>query len=460
MVRLRADKVAPMEPTEAGTEHGVSFGEAARFWIKLGFINFGGPAGQISLMHEELVERRRWISQGRFLHALNFCMLLPGPEAQQLAIYIGWLLHKVRGGILAGVAFILPAFFLIWGLSWTYAAHGDVPVIQGLFAGLQAAVVGIVAVAVVRIGEKALTSPARIAIAAGAFVALFVGHVLFPVIIVVAAAIGLTGVAGGSPPAADDPQGDVALPDHAALPPHTQPSTRRALVTLAVGLAVWIVPLWLLVSRAWVPPVLGQQAVFFSKAALVTFGGAYAVLSYINQAAIAFGWVTAGEVATGLGLAESTPGPLIMVTEFVGFLGAYQNPGTMSPAAAGALGALVVTWATFAPCFLWIFLGGPYVEVLRANRRLASALAAVTAAVVGIVLNLAVTLAFTTLFERLRGVEVFGNVVLVPAPGTLDVFATLIAVASAIALWRFKVHVLWVVGVAAALGIARAVLGA
>jgi chromate transporter len=449
-----------MEAPRAGADHGVSFREAALFWIKLGFINFGGPAGQISLMHEELVERRRWISEGRFLHALNFCMLLPGPEAQQLAIYVGWLLHKVRGGLLAGIAFILPAFFLIWGLSWTYAAHGDVAVIEGLFFGLQAAVVGIVAVAVVRIGRKTLTSSARAAIAAGAFLALFVGHVAFPIIIVVAGAIGLTGVAGGAAPASADADDDVALSDTAVLPPHTRPSTRRAIVTLAVGLTVWIVPLAIVVNLAWAPPVLGQQAVFFSKAALVTFGGAYAVLSYINQAAIAYGWVSAGEVAAGLGLAESTPGPLIMVTEFVGFLGAYQNPGALPPAVAGALGAIVVTWATFAPCFLWIFLGGPYVEVLRANRRLASALAAVTSAVVGIVLNLAVTLAFTTLFDQLRPVEVLGRTIALPVPSSIDAFATVVAVASGIALWRFRVHVLWVVGVAAALGVVRALLAA
>src|SRR5215213_488446 len=250
-----------MEAPRTSADHGVSFREAARFWIKLGFINFGGPAGQISLMHEELVERRRWISEGRFLHALNFCMLLPGPEAQQLAIYVGWLLHKVRGGLLAGIAFILPAFFIIWGLSWTYAAHGDVPVIAGLFEGLQAAVVGIVAVAVVRIGRKTLTTPARVAIAAAAFLALFVGHVAFPVIILVAGAVGLTGVAGGAPPAAADTDADVALSDTAALPPHTRPSARRAVGTLCVGLVVWLVPLALLVRAPWAPPVLGQQAV-------------------------------------------------------------------------------------------------------------------------------------------------------------------------------------------------------
>ena len=446
------------DPEVAAPAHAVSFREAAGFWIKLGFINFGGPAGQIALMHEELVERRRWITEGRFLHALNYCMLLPGPEAQQLAIYVGWLLHKVRGGLLAGIAFILPAFFLIWGLSWTYAAHGDVAVVNGLFLGLQAAVVGIVAHAVIRIGKKALRTRAMVVVAGASFLAIFVFHLTFPVIILGAGLIGAAGLLGSTPAPAEGDDADVALRDDAAMPPHTQPSARRAMKALVVGLVVWIVPLVLLTRASWAPPVLSEQAVFFSKAALVTFGGAYAVLAYINVAAISYGWLLPGQMATGLGLAESTPGPLIMVTEFIGFMGAYQQPGTLSPAVAGALGALVVTWATFAPCFLWIFLGAPYVEVLRGNRRLASALSGVTAAVVGVVLNLALVLGIHTLFDQVRAVEVFGNVVPVPVWSSVDVFALVIAVASFVAMWRFKVHVLWVVGVAAALGIARALV--
>ena len=444
------------DPEVAAPAHAVSFREAAGFWIKLGFVNFGGPAGQIALMHEELVERRRWITEGRFLHALNYCMLLPGPEAQQLAIYVGWLLHKVRGGLLAGIAFILPAFFLIWGLSWTYAAHGDVAVVNGLFLGLQAAVVGIVAHAVIRIGKKALRTRAMVVVAGASFLAIFVFHLTFPVIILGAGLIGAAGLLGSTPAPAEGDDADVALRDDAAMPPHTQPSARRAVKALVVGLVVWIVPLVLLTRASWAPPVLSEQALFFSKAALVTFGGAYAVLAYINVAAISYGWLLPGQMATGLGLAESTPGPLIMVTEFIGFMGAYQQPGTLSPAVAGALGALVVTWATFAPCFLWIFLGAPYVEVLRGNRRLASALSGVTAAVVGVVLNLALVLGIHTLFDQVRAVEVFGNTVPVPVWSSVDVFASVIAVASFVAMWRFKVHVLWVVGVAAALGIARA----
>jgi chromate transporter len=447
------------DPEVTASAHAVSFREAASFWIKLGFINFGGPAGQIALMHEELVERRRWITEGRFLHALNYCMLLPGPEAQQLAIYVGWLLHKVRGGLLAGIAFILPAFFLIWGLSWTYAAHGDVAVVEGLFLGLQAAVVGIVAHAVIRIGNKALRTRAMVVVAGASFLAIFVFHLTFPVIILGAGLIGAAGLLGSTPAPAEGDDADVALRDDAAMPPHTQPSVRRAVTALSVGLVVWIVPLVLITRASWAPPVLSEQAVFFSKAALVTFGGAYAVLAYINIAAISYGWLLPGQMATGLGLAESTPGPLIMVTEFVGFMGAYQQPGTLSPAAAGALGALVVTWATFAPCFLWIFLGAPYVEVLRGNRRLASALSGVTAAVVGVVLNLALVLGINTLFDQVRAVEVLGNAIPVPVWSSVDVFALVIAVASFVAMWRFKVHVLWVVGVAAGVGIVRAVVG-
>jgi chromate transporter len=444
------------EPTVRA--HDVSFREAAAFWIKLGFINFGGPAGQISVMHQELVERRRWISEGRFLHALNYCMLLPGPEAQQLAIYIGWLLHKVRGGLLAGIAFILPAFFLIWGLSWGYAAHGDVPAVEGLFFGLQAAVVGIIAVAVIRIGSTALRGRPMVVVAAVSFVAIFVLHVSFPLIILGAGLIGATGVLGSTPPPAATDETDIALRDDAPMPSHTQPSARRAALVLIVGLVAWIVPLVVIVRAPWAPDVLSQQAAFFSKAALVTFGGAYAVLAYINQAAVGYGWLLPGQMASGLGLAESTPGPLIMVTEFVGFLGAYQHPGSLSPAVAGALGALVVTWATFAPCFLWIFLGAPYVEVLRHNARLASALSAVTAAIVGVILNLALVFGIRTLFEQVRAIDILGNLVPVPAWSSIDLFAIAIAAASFVAMWRFKVHVLWVVGVAAALGVARAIL--
>ena len=440
-----------MSEAASGTGQQVSFGEAARFWIKLGFINFGGPAGQISVMHEELVERRGWIGEARFMHALSYCTLLPGPEAQQLAIYIGWLLHKARGGILAGVAFILPAFFLIGALSWVYAAHGSVPAIQGVFDGLQAAVVGIVAAAMIRIASRALGSPGKVAVAVAAFLALLIGHVAFPIIIVVAGVIGATGALGSTAGSA----GDTA---EEPLPAHAQPSVGRAVRALVVGLVVWIVPLILITNASWAPDVLSQEAVFFSKAALVTFGGAYAVLAYLNAAAVSFGWLAPGQMAAGLGLAESTPGPLIMVTEFVGFLAAYQHPGALSPTMAGALGALVATWATFAPCFLWIFLGAPYVEVLRRDPRLTGALSAVTAAVVGVIANLAVVFGVHALFDETRDVIVLGGEVSVPVLSSVDVVSVAIAVGAFIAIWRFRVHVLWVVGIAAAAGVARALL--
>jgi chromate transporter len=444
-------------------DHEVSFAEAARFWVKLGFINFGGPTGQIAIMHEELVERRRWVSNRRFLHALNYCMLLPGPEAQQLAVYIGWLLHKVKGGLVAGIAFILPAFFLILGLSWTYAVHGDVPAIAGVFSGLQAAVVGIIASAVIRIGGKALRNRVMVGIAGAAFVSIFFLHVPFPFIIIGAGLIGLIG--GRVRPdtfALSEALGDAAptaIKDHGPAAAHTTTTGRRSLRVLGVGLAVWIVPLIAVSFARGSPPLIRDEALFFSQAAMVTFGGAYAVLAYINQAAVQqFGWLLPAQMVTGLGLAESTPGPLIMVTEFVGFLAAYRNPGGLEPALAGVIGATVTTWATFAPCFLWIFLGAPYIERLRGNRSLTTALSAITAAVVGVVLSLAVTFAISTLFDRVRNTEFLGGIVPVPSVGSIDAFAALIAGASFIILWRFKVNILWVVGASALAGIARVLL--
>jgi chromate transporter len=442
------------EPREPSVRD-VPFRTAARFWITLGFINFGGPTGQIAIMHEELVDRLRWIDEDHFLHALNYCVLLPGPEAQQLAIYVGWLLHKVKGGLVAGIGFIAPAFFLMLALSWTYAAHGDVRAVGGVFEGLQAAVVGIITAALIRIAGRALRGGFLVAIAAAAFVAIFFLHVAFPVVIVVAAGIGA--VAGGlrpglvvtpEPPAAD------------AAARGARPSARRSLTVLAVGLAAWFGPLIVVSLLPGTPPVIGEQAAFFSKAALVTFGGAYAVLAYINQAAVQqYGWLLPGQMIAGLGLAESTPGPLIMVTEFVGFLGAYQNPGNLSPTAAGVLGAAVTTWATFAPCFLWIFLGAPYVERLRGNRTLAASLSTITAAVVGVILSLAITFGIHTLFDSVRTEIVFGGPIPVPDVGSLDPFALAVAAASFVALARFKVNVLWVVLASATAGLVKVLVG-
>ena len=444
--------------------HGVSFRDAARFWIKLGFINFGGPTGQIAIMHQELVERRRWISNGRFFHALNFCMFLPGPEATQLAVYIGWLLHKVRGGMLAGIAFILPAFFLILGLSWVYAVHGDVSVIAGVFSGLQAAVVGIIAAALIRIASRALHSGAMVAIAAAAFVAIFVLRIPFPFIVGGALVVGF--LAGRRWPerfVLGDAHGadiETAIRDDGEVAPHVRATPGRSVRVVLIGAALWTLPLAAVALLPGVPPVIGDEALFFSKAAMVTFGGAYAVLAYINQAAVQqFGWLLPGQMVTGLGLAESTPGPLIMVTEFVGFIAGYRDPGGLDPVLAGVIGATVATWATFAPSFIWIFLFAPYIERLRNNRTLTTTLAAVTAAVVGVVLNLAVTFGIQTLFSEVRTAAVGIGHVPVPSVASVDVFALVIATLSFFVLWRLRVNILWVVLVAAVAGALRVAFG-
>ena len=444
-------------PTET---HGVPFREAARFWVKLGFINFGGPTGQIAIMHDEIVERRRWITNGRFLHALNYCMLLPGPEAQQLAIYVGWLLHKVKGGLVAGVAFVLPSFFVMLALSWLYAAHGDVTWVSATLSGLAAAVIGIVASATIRIGKKALANGLMVGVAVVAFVSIFLLHVPFPLIVLGAAAIGVVG--GQIAPQLFDvgvgreleENERVAVRDDVPGAVHTRPSFRRSVVVLLVGSAVWLVPIAAVAIWRGPGDTLTDMGWFFSKAALVTFGGAYAVLSYVNVAAVAqYGWLLPGQMVVGLGLAETTPGPLIMVLEFVGFVGAYRNPGGLSPLVAGVLGAVVATWATFAPCFLWIFLGAPYIERLRGNRRMAAALEAVTAAVVGVIANLAVTFAAHTLFDRVREVHTIGGSIPAPVWSSLDVFALVVAAVSFVGLWRFRWKVMPVIAASAVAGL-------
>ena len=437
--------------------HDVSFRDAVRFWTKLGFINFGGPTGQIAIMHDELVERRRWISNARFLHALNYCMLLPGPEAQQLAIYVGWLLHKVKGGIVAGVAFVLPAFFLILGLSYVYVTYGDVTWVSGIFYGLGAAVVGIVAAAVIRIGKKALRNLVMYVVSAAAFVAIFFFHVPFPIIVIVAGLIGL--LAGPRWPrtfavSQEHAGEESAISDHGSGGEHTHVALGRSVRVIVIGLTAWFLPLLLVALLAGRDSTLTQQAWFFSKAAVVTFGGAYAVLAYINQAAVVqYGWLLPGQMVTGLGLAESTPGPLIMVTEFVGFVGAYQHPGGLDPMIAGLAGAAVATWATFAPCFLWIFLGAPFIEQLRGNVRLSTALTTITAAIVGVVLNLAVWFAINELFTSVRDVEVFGGPVPVPVWSSVEWFALTVAAVAFIGLWRYRWNVIPVVAGSAVAGL-------
>jgi chromate transporter len=453
---------APPSGPATDPDHGVSFAEAARFWVKLGFVNFGGPTGQIAIMHEELVERRRWISSARFLHALNYCMLLPGPEAQQLAVYVGWLLHKVRGGLVAGIAFVLPAFFLILGLSYSYVTYGDVGWVAAIFSGLRAAVIGIVAAALIRIATKALRNWAMYAVAALAFVGIFVAHVPFPVVVLGAGLLGLiVGPLAPSLFAAGAPEGKAAtaISDVGSAGSHTDVRLRRSLTVLAVGLAVWLLPLVAVAMWRGSGDTLTEEARFFSQAALVTFGGAYAVLAYINQAAVTqFGWLSAGQTVVGLGLAESTPGPLIMVTEFVGFVGAYQHPGGLDPVLAGVLGATVTTWATFAPCFLWIFLGAPFVERLRGNERLSMALGTITAAVVGVILNLALWFAIHTLFSSVHDVAILGARIPVPVLSTIDWFATTVAVAAFVALGRFRVNVVAVVAASAVAGLVHSAI--
>ena len=436
-----------------------SFGEAFRYWLKLGCTNFGGPTAQIAVLHHDLVEERRWISNDRFLHALNYCMLLPGPEAQQLATYIGWLLHRTRGGLVAGTLFVLPGFVFMLALSWIYAAHGDIASVGASFYGLRAAVIGVVAAATLRIGTKALKNRAMQLVAALAFVGIFFFHIPFPAIVLGAALIGLIGARlrpalflvasdhGASAP-------ETVLRDDAPAAAHQRPSWRRALVVLVVGLVVWWGPLAAVIAWRGSGDVLSQEALYFSKAAMVTFGGAYAVLSYINQAVVqTFGWLEPGQMVTGLGLAETTPGPLILVTEFVGFLAAYRNPAGLHPIAAGVLGALVTTWATFAPCFLWIFLGAPFIEHLRGNRALSAALSTITAAVVGVILNLAVWFSIQTLFREVGERTWFAMTIPVPRFGSLDPFACVVASVAFVGLWRLKWNLIATIATSAGAGL-------
>lgn len=437
----------PSAPTQ------VPFRDALRFWVRLGFINFGGPTGQIAIMHDELVERRRWLDEPRFLHALNFAMLLPGPEAHQLAIYIGWLLNGAPGAIAAGLLFLLPAFGLIVGLSWLYVVHGDISWVSGIFDGLAWGVVGIVAAALVRIGTRAITTPSMLAIALVAFSALFAFGVPFPAVVLGA---GFVGLLAGDRLADRARAGDETL---LVGRPDVQPSWRRAVHVLVIGLAVWLGPLALIALATGTDGVIADEAVFFSLMSLVTFGGAYAVLAYVNQAAVVrFGWLTSGEMAVGLSLAETTPGPLILVVVFVGFVAAYRNPGNLGPLPAALLGSLVTAWATFVPSFLWIFLGAPSIERLRGNRRLAAALAAITAAVVGVIANLALVFAIGVLFDERRTERFLGNDVVLPVPSSADALAITVAVVAFVVMHRFRVNVVWVVLGSGLVGLLRAAL--
>lgn len=414
----------------------VSFSDAFRFWLLLGFINFGGPAGQIATMHRELVERKRWISEDAYLRALNFCTLLPGPEAQQLATYIGWRLHGVVGGLIAGIFFVLPSVFVLLALSWLAVAHNDVTAVAGLFYGVQAVVIAIVLEAVVRIGKRALRHPALFGFAGAAFLALAVFAVPFPLVVLGAGIAGLL-LQRRWPqvfrPAAQPAAGERARPaDERAEAKY--PGIVRALKIIAVFAVLWAVPVGALVIWRGGSDVLVKEALFFTQAAFVTFGGAYAVLSYIADVAVNDrGWLSANQMVQGLGLAETTPGPLIMVTQYVGFVGAWNHSGGHPQLLNAVLGALTTTYVTFLPCFMFIFVGGPYIEALAGNRRIQAALVGVTAAVVGVILNLA-------LF--------FARKVLLPEGGGLDGFALVVAAAGFVAAWRFHmpIHVLVIAG--------------
>jgi chromate transporter len=449
----------------------VTLREAFWTWMRVAALSFGGPAGQIAVMHRILVEEKRWVSEERFLHALNYCMLLPGPEAQQLATYIGWLMHRTLGGIVAGCLFVLPGAVAIMALSYVYAAWGSVPIVVALFFGLKAAVLAIVLEAVFRIGNRALGNRALVGLAAAAFVGIFFLSVPFPVIIFGAALIGFTGGTMGlaafqggnghgsgsgvrSAPAVDSLLGK-ELPDHA------RPSVLRALRVAAVWLGLWLVPVAALLWALGGGNVFSQIAVFFSKMAMVTFGGAYAVLAYVAQEAVErYGWLRPGEMLDGLGMAETTPGPLIMVLQFVGFMAAFRDAGGLPPMLAGTLGGLLATWVTFTPCFLWIFLGAPFVEKLRGNKALSAALSAITAVVVGVVLNLAVWFAIHTVFRQTTPVRAFPFSFDAPVPMSADAWALVLTIAAAVAIFRFKVGMIPTLAASCVAGIVLYLAGA
>lgn len=443
----------------------IPFRTAVRAWFAISWQTFGGPAGQIAVMQRTLVDEKRWIGQGRFLHALNYCMLLPGPEAQQLAVYTGWLLNGWRGGLVAGGLFVLPGMLALLLLSAVYVAFGETTVVSAVFAGLAPAVLAIVIQAVLRVGKRALTSPALVALAVAAFVALTFFAVPFPLVVLGAGVIGWL-VHRYAPawivtPAGRGKESDgpaPLIPDDAL---HAEkPSGRRALRVLVLGLLAWGVPLAAVALLTGVDSVFTQQGLFFSGSALVTFGGAYAVLAYVAQQAVqTYAWVTPGEMTRGLALAETTPGPLIMVVQFVAFLGAYRNPGDLDPWAAALLGALLTTWVTFVPSFLFIFLGAPYVERLRGNRSLSAALTAITAAVVGVIANLAVYFTTHTLFAG-SSTWTAGPLHLdVPDVATLQPAALGIAVLAAVLLFVVRWSVLRTLGVCALVGLGLGLAG-
>lgn len=433
--------------------------EATWVWARIAALSFGGPAGQIAVMHRILVEEKRWLGDGRFLHALNFCMLLPGPEAQQLATYIGWLLHKTKGGLVAGILFVLPGAIVMLGLSILYAGFQDVTLVTAIFYGIKAAVLAVVIEALARIARRALKNAVMYALAAVAFGLIFFLEAPFPLIIAAAAAVGFAGVRMAPAlflPVTGSGMNEAATVDAAFAAgtlEHTRPSAARAIKVLLIWGTLWFAPLIALAACLGTSHVFVQEGIFFSKMAVVTFGGAYAVLAYVAQQAVeTHRWLETGEMLDGLGLAETTPGPLILVLQFVGFIAAYRNPGSLDPMTAGVIGAAITTYVTFVPCFLWIFLGAPFIESLRGNRALSGALGAITAAVVGVILNLVVWFAFHVLFAKVDEIHVGVLRVLVPDWASLDWNIAVLAAAAAVAMLRFHINVMLVLGAAACIG--------
>lgn len=447
-----------MNTTSADQGHQVSFREAAWTWARVAALSFGGPAGQIAVMHKILVEEKRWIGEERFLHALNYCMLLPGPEAHQLAVYIGWLLHRIRGGIVSGTLFVLPGLLSLSLLSWIYAAFGSVGPVQAAFFGLKSAVLAVVLEAIVRVGKRALKTNAHLVIAAAAFLALFLFGLPFPLVIFAAGLSGflLNRVAPGAltqVTAHAAPQ-SAAIDDAfaRAIPAHVRPSLARFATIAVIGVLVWLGPVAILFALH--ARVFAEIGAFNAKMAVVTFGGAYAVLAYMAQQAVeTYHWLKPSEMLVGLGFAETTPGPLISVVDFVGFLAAFRAPGALPPALAGLLGGFLAMWTTFVPSFLWIFLGGPYVEALIGNKSLNAALSAITAAVVGVILNLAVWLSLHTLFGIVDVVRAGPLVVNLPELASVNWPALVLSLGAVVAMFRFKAGMIPTLMACSALGV-------
>lgn len=430
----------------------VPFWEAVRTWARIAALSFGGPAGQIAVMHRILVEEKRWIGETRFLHALNYCMLLPGPEAHELAIYIGWLLHRVRGGLVAGILFVLPGVLALTGLSLVYVHYGRVGAVQALFLGLKAAVLAVVIEAVIRVGKRALRQPWLIAVAALAFAAIFAFAVPFPLIVLAAALIGFASQHAGLPMSSGHPSAQSRGGEPAAVidamfmreaPEHVRPSLARFARAAIIGVGVWLAPLLAALAVLGPQNVFTAIAAFNSKMAIVTFGGAYAVLAYMAQQAVEhYHWLKPGEMLVGLGFAETTPGPLISVVQFVGFVAAFRAPGALDPSLAGIAGGLLAMWATFVPPFIWILAGGPYVESLLGNASLNAALSAITAAVVGVILNLAVWFAIHALFAHVVILSGFGLRLTVPDWQSVDWTALALASVAAVGIFGFRLGML------------------